>query len=73
MRNLALDISFLIVWAELGVLNGAEVVNSLLKTLLQALIEALEEGGTSRQHNILVKFDTVLDWARVDSLVNHVL
>ena len=50
---------------------GHSFVQNVLHLCLKPYVESFEECATSRQYNILIKFDSVLNWATLDSIVNN--
>lgn len=67
--NFTFNVSLLVVWAKLCILCIAEAINTLLKHLLQALIETFEKRRAAGKHDILVELNTVLNWARIYRII----
>ena len=51
--------------------GGQPVVHNSLYLLLKSLIESIEQGTSSRQHNVIIKPGSILNWALLDSIIHN--
>ncbi len=47
------------------------LINDLLHLLLESLVESVEQGASSREHNVFVQLDSVFNGALLDRVIHN--